>query len=104
METHLPCKTWETQFMWLRASIFFPEFLGLSRVNVTGFGLPRVSEIANIGIIYDSCNHMRPLAQLKQVNAKHNYNTALKHRNVKNRACYPFNPVPYNKTTIGDIY
>ena len=48
-------------------SIFFLEFLGLSRVNVTGFGLSRVLEIA---LIDDFCNPLTPLVPLKQVNTK----------------------------------
>ena len=32
--------------MHVAKSTFFPEFLGLSRVNITRFGLSRVLEIA----------------------------------------------------------
>ena len=45
VETRLPYIVWETLFMWRRV-YFFPDFFGLFRVNITGFGMSRVLEIA----------------------------------------------------------
>ena len=38
----------------------FPEFLGLSRVNVSGFVLSQVLEILFIDVIHYCYNHMAP--------------------------------------------
>ena len=57
-----------------------------------------------IGIIYNCCNHMRPLVHLKQVNTEYNCNTTLKQKKCqyRARAYYPFHTVPSDITTIGD--
>ena len=90
METRLPCKSWETQLMWLR--IYFPEIFGTvpsERYRSWPVPGPRNCVYLHlfIGNSYDCCNHMRPLVHLKQVNTKknliYNCNTALKHKNVK---------------------
>ena len=47
VETLLPCNVSETQFMWIGVYYFeIRNFLGLSKVNITGFGLSRMLEIA----------------------------------------------------------
>ena len=72
-------------------NIFLPEILGLSRVNVLFLSWPvaRNCEFKFhlfIDIIHDCCNHLTPSVHLKQVYTKnliYNYNTTLKHKNVK---------------------
>ena len=56
VETRLPCKVSETQLMWLGV------FLGLSRVNITGFGMSRVLEIA-----YNICIYLLILSMIAVV-------------------------------------
>ena len=52
--------------MHVARSMLYSEFLGLSRVNITGFSMSRVLEIARlfIYIIHDCCSHMISLVQI----------------------------------------
>ena len=89
METRLPCKSWET--IHVAKNIFSEIFLTVPCEHYQFWPVPGPRNCVNlhlfIGITYDSCNHMRPLVNLKRANTKeniiYNCNTAVKHKNVK---------------------
>ena len=71
METRLPCKAFETQFMWLRV-YFFPGIFGSVPGELYRFGpVPGARNCWNLhlitDIIHDCCNPMTLLVHLKQV-------------------------------------
>ena len=79
METRLPCKVSETQFMWLGV-YYFRKFVSVPVYNITGFDLSRVLNCVNLHLfidsIHDCCIHMIPLVHFKQINTK-NFITAI---------------------------
>ena len=89
METPLPCKAWETQFM--RPEYVFSGNFGFVPGQRFRFcPVPGARNCVNlhllIDFIHNCCNQMTPLVHLKQVNTKiliYNRKTTLKHQNVK---------------------
>ena len=85
METSLPCKVSETQFMWLGVCNF-RNFWVCPGEHYRFWPVPGARNLhLFIDIIHDCCSHMIPLVHLKKINSKTVliYNTALKNKKVR---------------------
>ena len=71
METRLPCKISETQFMWLGV-YYFRNFWAVPDEHYRFWPVPVARNYVYlhllIDIIHDCCSHMIPLVPLKQIN------------------------------------